>query len=107
MDLRKFSVFIMILGLIIAGYGAYKIIALYTESEEAYIKFISPGQITNPDGSVSVLAITEDDEYKKKRNAFRDHYFEGRIALPIMISIAGGIILFIGIALRVSAKKTG
>jgi len=106
MDLRKFSVFIMILGVIMAGYGAYKIIALYTGVEEAYSEFRNSQHITNPAVPDSAQFISE-DEYKKKRKVFKDWYFEGKTALPIMISIAGGIILFIGIALRVSAKKTG
>jgi hypothetical protein len=92
MDLKKFSTFIIILGVLVLGYGG---ITLATNQPKTFNKAESkPGLFGGRDDFGNALNVMSE-------NLGRGHNREK--ARKIMI--AGGIILFVGFAISASSKK--
>jgi hypothetical protein len=92
MDLKVFSMFVVILGVLIFGYGG---VTLATNQPKTFSKAESkPGLFGGRDDIGNALNLMSSNmERKHEREKAKN------------IMITGGIILFAGIAISVSSKK--
>jgi len=93
MDIKKFSMFVIVLGILIAAYGGYNLFSLYQKFHKE-ISLIDnrqdfAGKITAPHIKWSL-----ERELREEKS------------WPIVVLVAGGIVIFIGGALNYSSKKS-
>lgn len=95
MAIKKFATFIIILGFIVTGYGGYKLISLYKACDEAF----STSGTVEEEGRTYVRIFTEEE-----RQRFRKNFLYGKRSGSIKILVIGGISIFIGIVIMISAR---